>query len=98
MKQDAFEQVYQGSWQHFSEWLAQRSSPKKAECAAKRQDVGHESDLLVDLEAGEEGPELSSTGRSATSQPEYHIAAGDCSCDLFGQPSLFDDVWHSLTK
>lgn len=30
MKQDAFEQIYQNSWQHFSYWLAQRSTPKRS--------------------------------------------------------------------
>lgn len=30
MKQDAFEQLYQNSWQRFSYWLAHRSSPKGA--------------------------------------------------------------------
>ena len=30
MKQDAFEQIYQNSWQHFSYWLAHRSTPKRA--------------------------------------------------------------------
>ena len=33
MKQDAFERIYQSSWQQFSHWLVQRSSPKNAELA-----------------------------------------------------------------